>query len=165
MLIIAETSRLLIRSWMHYDLEEYSELVGDDSDDVALFSTEPCSRAEADLWRYQSEFDKWGWSRWAVVLKETQELIGYCGFAPYNKNIELGWRFLPEYKGVGLVVEAVEAVAAHGLDTLGFDSIISFASHDNRYAQEIMQQSGMSLNRFEGWSNCTVACYSISSPA
>ena len=162
MLIIAETPRLLVRNWLPQDLKAYGALLGEEADDPHFSALEPSCRAETELWRYQTELDKWGWSRWAVISREDHKLIGCCGFSPYGKNVEMSWRFLPEFRGRGLVLEAAEAVAKYGLEKLGFERIISFTNPNNDFAQDVMQQLGMSLDCFEGWSSCTVARYSIS---
>lgn len=163
-LVVTETPRLLVRHWQPRDLQAYGALIGEEApSNPDEMSGEPCNQAENELWRYQAEQDKWGWSRWAVVSRETHELVGYCGFAPYGKDVEMSWRFLPEFRGLGLIVEVARAVAEHGLQQLGFNRIISFTSPDNEFAQDVMQHMGMTLDCFEGWSTCTVARYSLKS--
>ncbi len=165
-LIVTDTPRLILRTWQLQDADAYSALLGETpSSHPDVMAKEPGSLAETELWRYQAELDKWGWSRWAVVFKENNQLIGYCGFSPYGKHIEMSWRFLPEYRGRGLVLEAVEAVTQFGFYQLGIDEIISYTTPNNEFAQGVMQQLGMTLDRFEGWSTCTVARYRIQSPA
>ena len=166
MLIITDTPRLILRTWQLADVNAFSVLLGQDpvtTSDVT--ATEPGSIAETELWRYQAELDKRGWSRWAVVFKETNQLIGYCGFSPYGKHIEMSWRFMPEFRGQGLVLEAVEAVTQFGFNQLGMEEIISYTAPSNEFAQGVMEQLGMEFDRFEGWSTCTVARYRIQSPA
>ncbi|WP_330925421.1 GNAT family N-acetyltransferase [Candidatus Sororendozoicomonas aggregata] len=162
MRIVAETPHLIIRTWQESDLPDYAELLGDSIESTRYSEQGPDSRAETDLWRYQLEQDAHGWSRWAVVYKETNEFIGYCGFAPYHHDVEISWRFLPDFRGKGLVIEAIEALAKVGFETLGFDKIISFTSPDNLVTQGIMKQVGMTLDRIEGWSSFTIARYSLS---
>lgn len=162
MLVIAETPRLLIRNWLPQDLQAYGVLLGEETKEPQYSALRPSCRAENELWRYQAEQDRRGWSRWAVLSRDEHKLIGYCGFSPYGDDVEMSWRFLPEYRGAGLVLEAAEAVANYGFNVLRFARIISYASSDNAQAQDIMEQLGMHLDCFEGWSSCTVARYSIS---
>ena len=164
MLIISETPRLLLRTWHLQDVNAYSELLGECTEPPNVTALEPKSLAETNLWRYQAELDKWGWSRWAVVFKENNQLIGSCGFSPYGKDIEMSWRFHPEYRGTGLLLEAVEAVTEFGFNKLGMEEIISYTMPDNEFAQGVMQRLGMTFDGFEGWSTCTVARYRIQSP-
>ncbi|MGI9273278.1 MAG: GNAT family N-acetyltransferase [Endozoicomonas sp.] len=163
MLIVAETPRLIVRTWHEKDLKAYGRLIGQESVSERFSEDGPASRAETELWRYQLELDKRGWSRWAVVLRETSSLIGYCGFAPYGDDVEISWCFIKDHRGRGLVMEAVKAVTTLGFDRLGFRKIITFAASDNEFSRGIIQKLGMSLDRFEGWNNLTVARYSLSS--
>lgn len=163
MLIVAETPRLILRTWQETDLEAYSDLVGKPHPGSGYSAFVPANRAEAELWNYQVELDQQGWSRWAVVLKETYQLVGYCGFSRYGREVEMSWRFRQEYRGKGLVVEAVEAVTELGFKRLGFEKIISYASPNNEFALEVIEELGMNLDRFEGWSSITVARYSLAS--
>ena len=162
MLIVAETPRLVLRTWQESDLIPFAELIGQKHSTQSFAANKPASKAETELWRYQIELDQRGWSRWAVVLKESNELIGYCGFSSYGAHVEMSWRFKKDHRGKGLVVEAAEAIAHLGLDRLGFGQIISFAAPDNEFATAVMKDLGMRLEGFEGWSNMTVARYSMS---
>ncbi|WP_194842546.1 GNAT family N-acetyltransferase [Endozoicomonas sp. OPT23] len=161
MLIIAETPRLVIRTWQESDLKPYADLVGAQHATTEFGRHRPLSKAETDLWRYQVELDQQGWSRWAVVLKESNQLIGYCGFSNYGNSVEMSWRFRQEFRGKGMVMEAAEAVTDLGFKRLGFNEIISFASTENEFAKDVMEGLGMDLQGFEGWSNRTVARYSL----
>ena len=83
MRVVVETPHLLIRTWQELDLQGYADLIGDEYEQLSGFSSEkPACRAETELWRYQLELDKRGWSKWAVVFKENCQLVGYCGFFP-----------------------------------------------------------------------------------
>lgn len=161
MLIVTETPRLTIRTWQEQDLKPYGEIMGRGDLSEHFSDALPASKAETELWRYQLELDQRGWSQWAVVHKESQQLIGCCGFSSYGDKIELSWRFLPDFRGRGLVVEAVEAVAQLGFERFGFDEVISYASPANEFAKDVIESLGMSLVGFEGWSNITVARYRL----
>ena len=47
------------------------------------------------------DFDKFGYGRWASVLKETQIVIGFCGLKDLADldAVDVGYRFLPPYWG------------------------------------------------------------------
>ncbi|MGI9282367.1 MAG: GNAT family N-acetyltransferase [Endozoicomonas sp.] len=163
MLIVAETPRLILRTWQEVDLQPYAEIRGTAHDEPQYGTHSPASKAETDLWRFQVELDQRGWSRWAVVLKESNKLIGICGFAAYGDSVEMSWRFSQEYRGRGLVIEAAEAVTELGFKRLGFKEIISFASPQNEFALDVMESLGMSLAGYEGWCNLTVARFALTS--
>ncbi|WOG27529.1 GNAT family N-acetyltransferase [Endozoicomonas sp. 8E] len=163
MLIVAETPRLILRTWQEADLKPYADIIGAVHKELHYSTHSPANEAETDLWRFQIELDHKGWSRWAVVLKESNRLIGNCGFSAYGDTIEMSWRFSQEYRGRGLVIEAAEAVTDLGFKRLGFKEIISFASPENEFAIDVIESLGMSLAGYEGWCNLTVARFSLSS--
>jgi ribosomal-protein-alanine N-acetyltransferase len=51
------------------------------------------------------EYERYGFSKWAVVLRGSQELIGRCGLSPEQidgvDEWELGWTFARAYWGKG----------------------------------------------------------------
>ncbi|WP_252177371.1 GNAT family N-acetyltransferase [Endozoicomonas sp. 4G] len=163
MLIVAETPRLILRTWQETDLQDYANIIGEPLNERQYNTYSPASTAETDLWRYQVEIDQRGWSRWAVVLKENYRLIGSCGFSAYGDTVEMSWQFNPEYRGRGLVIEAAEAVTDLGFTRLGFKEIISFVLPENEFALDVIESLGMSLAGYEGWCNITVARFSLSS--
>jgi len=163
MRIVTETSHLIIRTWQESDFPNYATLIGDNPNDLNGFSDNgPNCRAETELWGYQLEQDRFGWSRWAIIYKKTNELIGYCGFAPYHDDVEINWRFLQKWRSSSLAIDAIKAVAQVGFEVLNFNKIISFTRADNSFSIEILEKVGMTLECMEGWSTCTVARYSLS---
>ena len=44
-----------------------------------------------------------GWARFAVEIKNSNELAGFCGFALYNNELDFGWRYAKRFwnKGYG----------------------------------------------------------------
>ncbi|KEQ16525.1 GNAT family N-acetyltransferase [Endozoicomonas numazuensis] len=163
MQIVAETPRLILRTWQEADLQPYADITGISLDERQYSTHSPATKAETDLWRFQVELDQRGWSRWAVVLKDSNKLIGSCGFSAYGDSVEMSWRFNQEYRGRGLVIEAAEAVTDLGFTRLGFKEIISFASPQNEFALDVIESLGMSLAGYEGWCSVTVARFSLTS--
>ena len=153
MRVVAETFQLIIRTWQESDLAGYAALLGDEeAENLVGFSPGgPKCRAETELWRYQLEQDKLGWSRWAVVYKKTNKLIAYCGFSPYHHDVEVNWRFLPEFRARNLVIEAVEAVVDVGVNQLGFKKLVSFTHPANHDTVDIMKRVGMKFESIQGW--------------
>ncbi len=63
---------------------------------------------------------------WAVVHKDTDRMIGTCGFARVdtaNNCAELGYVLHPDYHGQGLMTEAAERVLQFGFNVLGLNRI------------------------------------------
>lgn len=81
----------------YYDLEAYTEL----------------SQASNLIEFFNSRFTDNLGIRWAIRLKETDQLIGTCGFntwSPKMKNAVIGYDLLPQFWGNGYTTEAVHSI-------------------------------------------------------
>ena len=58
-----------------------------------------------------ADYRKHGFGRWGVVLKATGRLIGFAGLKYLDelREVDVGYRLLPEYWGMGLATEAAQA--------------------------------------------------------
>ena len=100
--MVIETDRLTIRSFVESDVSTYAQIVADP--EVARFLGDglphSCEEAAAYVERCISSEAKSGIARYAVILRETGELIGFCGFRQERDYIDFGWRFA-RYPGSG----------------------------------------------------------------
>ena len=76
------------------DLEAYAEMTADPEVMRYIADGRTQSYPEARAWvegciAQQADI---GYSRYAVVLKESGNLIGFCGFAEFNGDLDFGWR-------------------------------------------------------------------------
>ena len=77
--MILETERLLLREMCQADFESLCKIL---QDEETMYAYEGAfSDAEAQEWldRQISCYKRWGLGLWAVVLKDTGEMIGQCG--------------------------------------------------------------------------------------
>ena len=151
-----ETQRLIIRSWQKNDVDPYAKIVA--QPEVMQFigngRSQDFSIAQAFVTRcIDIERDR-PWLLWAVEHKADQQLIGFCGFAPYGDEIEIGWRLDREYWSQGFGTEAARAVLDYGLKKLGFDHVVSVAQTDNTASNEIMKGIGMKYREITIDSSC-----------
>jgi len=84
-----------------------------------------------DVWLH--EYRTYGYGRWAVVDKQTDKVIGFCGFKylPHVDMPDIGYRFLPEYWGRGLASETAIACVEYGKTQL----------HIRRYFADVMPEN------------------------
>lgn len=72
--------------------------------------------ADAAAIRFGNILDnsKLGLGKKALVLKDKNEIIGYCGIEPFEldgkRELELGYRLLESYRNTGFATEAAQAV-------------------------------------------------------
>ena len=75
--IITETERLIIREMVQSDLDALCEILCDEEVMRAAYE-KAFSAEEAQAWmnRHFKRYSEYGFGLWAVVLKETDEMIG-----------------------------------------------------------------------------------------
>ncbi len=105
----------------------FMQFIGDrhvrsDSDGAAFITT-----------RYQPSYAMNGYGLWAVVMTETGEATGICGFVKRDAfpDPDLGFAFLPKYVGLGLASEAARAVMHYGRDVLNLTRVLAIVQPDN----------------------------------
>ena len=106
-----ETARLQLRPMTPDDLDALLRIFTDPSV-MAAFSTPPFDRAQMQRWlqrnlEHQAEH---GYGLFALILKETGELIGDCGLEHMQvdgvSQAELGYDLRSDYWHRGLATEA-----------------------------------------------------------
>lgn len=83
---------------------------------------------------------------WAVALRETDRMIGTCGFANIdcaNNCGELGYVLNPAYRGQGFAPEAARRVLRFGFDVLGLHRIEARYMVGNDASRRVMEKIGM----------------------
>src|SRR5262245_13196504 len=111
--LILETQRLLLREFDADDAEAFYPLGTDPQvtrfDPERLHSVEHAR--EILLAHPVADYHKHGYGRWACVLKETDQLIGFAGlkFVESLQEVDVGYRLMPAYWNRGLATEAARA--------------------------------------------------------
>lgn len=141
-----ETTRLLHRAFTVDDAAAFFALNGDP--EVMRLTGEPLlasvEEARAAIAAYP-DFETVGFGRWACVLRESGAVIGFCGLKllPELDEVDVGYRFLPEYWGQGLATEACRASLAYGFDVLGLTRIIALVLPVNGASIRVLEKVGM----------------------
>lgn len=99
--------------------------------------------------RYGQSFRDHGYGMYAVVLKETGEQIGMCGFVrrDYLPGPDLGFAFLPEFEGSGYGFESASAMLEFGRSELGFTTIRAITSLDNVASGKLLEKLGFRFQK------------------
>ena len=166
--VIIETSRLILRNFVEADAREMFEVLGDPQ--VMRFSSNgPYSfqKTEQFVAGCLEGYAKRGVGLFAIVHKDDQKVIGYCGFyflaIDGVDEVEIGYRLHPAYWSRGLATEASMAVRDFGFDGLGFARLISCIEEENAASIRVAEKNGMSHEKdslFAG--KVPVRIYSIS---
>ncbi len=150
-MIVLETERLLFRPLTDADLDELAALYADP--DVMRFLGGPRSRDEVQhvLKEYIREYQIYGHSFFATILKKDQRFIGHCGLLKQEveeqPEIELAYVLARPYWQQGLALEGAQALKEYGLQKLGFPRLVSLIPPDNRASIHIAEKIGMHYDR------------------
>ena len=95
------------------------------------------------------EYRKYGYGRWVTVLKEGMQFVGWAGlsYLPEFDEVDIGYRFLPEFWGKGLATEASIAILKYGFDQLNLERIIGMAMEENKGSIRVLEKSGMQFEK------------------
>jgi RimJ/RimL family protein N-acetyltransferase len=142
-----ETARLILREFREQDLPALHALVSDPL--VMQFSggLEDEAMARRRLAGYRASYRQHGFGKWAVELRSSAMVIGYCGFGleefDGQRAPELGFRLRPECWGAGLATEAARACNEYAFATLGFSHFLGFAHPANVASRRVLEKIGL----------------------
>jgi ribosomal-protein-alanine N-acetyltransferase len=142
-----ETERLLLRRVSKDDLNEILELRG--NPETMKFIPRPLVKTEEDALNHfkmiDEKIEKNEGINWAITVKGNPKLIGIIGhyrIQPENHRCEIGYMILPQYKGQGIVTEAIKAVLEYGFEDMNMHSIEAVIDPDNIASERVLQKNG-----------------------
>ena len=146
---ILETQRLLLREMTQADYPALAEIL---QDRVAMFAYEHAfSDDETQTWldRMRERYAKDGFGLWAVVCKETGEMIGQCGLTWQNyegeRVLEIGYLFQRKHWKKGYAIEAARACKHYAFETLHVNEVFSIIRDNNVASMNVAIRNGMTI--------------------
>lgn len=147
--MILETERLYLREINQSDFESLCKIL---QDEAAMYAYEGAFRDdEVQEWldRQISRYQKWNFGLWAVILKETDEMIGQCGLTmqPWKGGevLEIGYLFERLYWHNGYAIEAAKACKQYAFEILEADEVCSIIRDTNTASQNVAIRNGMTM--------------------
>ncbi|NRD74945.1 GNAT family N-acetyltransferase [Shewanella sp. VB17] len=146
-MIVAETERLILRRFTAEDKQAIF-LLNSIPEILTYIPGEPMSsvkQAEDILNELIfPHYEQFGFGRWAVEHKMDNKVIGFCGpiFVQEFNEVELGYRYLPEYWGKGIGFEAANASLAE-MPSLSINNIIALILLGNKGSEALAKKIGM----------------------
>lgn len=145
--MILETKRLYLREMKQSDFKALCQILQDEETMYAYegaFSDQEVQEwLDKQLFRYQ----KWNFGLWAVVLKETNTMIGQCGLTlqPWKDRevLEIGYLFNRAYWHHGYAIEAAKACKEYAFEILKVDEVCSIIRDTNIASQKVAIRNGM----------------------
>lgn len=162
-MVILQTPRLLLREWTDDDLQAALPIYTDPEVMKHVFPFRPLSerRLKLDIEKFRADYKSRGWSRWAVVLSESVEIIGHCGFdlLEHTGNIEFQLLLARQHWGRGLGQEIARETIKHGFDVLGFEQIIAVTPPNNPRGVNLLERLSMSFLGEDFYYGQSMCCY------
>ncbi len=152
-----ETERLFCREMLPSDAEGMFEL--DSSREVNRYlGNNPIKTIEEShdwIRDIRQQYLDNGIGRWAVILKETGEFMGWSGLKVefdvngHERFYDLGFRFIKRYWGNGYATESAKAFVDYGFNELKIPIINAYADFDNVGSQKVLENAGLKfVNEF-----------------
>lgn len=146
------TERLLIRPFTLDDAEEYLPLV---SDPEVIRYTGDAAQGSVDAARAIIEshplrdYAVHGFGRMACIERRSGRLIGFSGlkFLDALQEVDIGYRFLPAYWGMGYATESARALMQHGQEEFGISRIIGLVQPANAASAHVLAKLGLVFER------------------
>lgn len=149
-----QTPRLVFREFTPEDAALVFEL-NNDTDVLKYLHEHPTTDHATALATLQERiiphYREYGYGRWAVHLKDTNEFIGWCGlkFRPERNETDLGYRFMQRFWNKGYATEAAKATLDYGFQILHLPKITAIAQTGNLASLQVIEKCGMVFKRYE----------------
>lgn len=146
-----ETPRLLLRPIIEADAAAMFEM---DSNPkvltyIPIVPQTDIRQSQRIVQHVQKQYQEHGIGRVAVVLKETNEFVGWSGFKWITEHIngrtefhELGYRFLERHWGKGYATESAKACLEYAFNVLEFPVIYAYAAAEHFDSQKVLTKVG-----------------------
>ncbi|WP_299438308.1 GNAT family N-acetyltransferase [uncultured Aquimarina sp.] len=150
--MIIETERLILREMVMDDAQDMLRLHSNHQ--VQKYTGEniitSLEEINNKIKEFQSRDKNRGFGRWVTILKKEKQFVGWAGLAylPEFDEVDLGYRFLPEYWGLGIATEASHAILTYGFESLKLKKIIAIAMKENKSSIKVMEKVGMEFDKF-----------------
>ncbi len=147
--IILETKRLYLRRMNQSDYEALGKILQDEDTMYAYEGAFSDEETQAWLDRQIGRYCEYGFGLWAVVLKETDEMIGQCGLTMQQWNdrqvLEIGYLLQKVYWHKGYATEAAKACREYAFTKLNAEEVFSIIRDTNLASQNVALRNGMTV--------------------
>jgi RimJ/RimL family protein N-acetyltransferase len=153
--VILETARLCLREFTPDDADALEAVLGDP---VAMqyypaaFDSKGVEEwIERNRERYQHE----GYGLWAMLLRDTDQLIGDCGCylreIEGRSSVEIGYHVRRDLWGQGYATEAAKACMEYAFTKLGVERVISLIRPENLQSRRVAEKNGLVCEKIVFW--------------
>lgn len=147
--MILETERLFLREMEQSDFDSLCQIL---KDEETMYAYEGAfSDLEVQEWldKQLARYHKNGFGLWAVILKETGEMIGQCGLTMQQwkdqELLEIGYLFQRTHWHKGYATEAAMACKKYAFEVLNVEEVCSIIRDTNIASQNVAVRNGMMI--------------------
>ncbi len=149
-MIIGETERLLLRRFEQEDAPVFYHMnanpkVLEFTGDIPFESIE----STEDFIANYSHYHKHEFGRWSVVLKSTNECIGWSGLRHKEGIVDVGFRFLEKHWGNGYATESANTALRIGFEDFQLANIVGRCSIHHTASANVLKKIGMKWQKQE----------------
>jgi RimJ/RimL family protein N-acetyltransferase len=149
---VLETERLILRRLTVEDGEFILELLNDPS--WLRFIGNKGVRTLDDARDYITKslvemYERLGFGLYLTELKDEGVPAGICGLVKRDalEDVDIGFAFLPAFRGKGYAYESASAVMAYGKRSFGLNRMVAITSPDNYDSARLLEKLGFSFER------------------
>jgi RimJ/RimL family protein N-acetyltransferase len=108
---------------------------------------------------------RFGFSLLRVALKDDTP-IGMCGLIKRDnfEDIDIGFAFMPDYRGQGYARESAEAVRDYAIEVLGLDRLVAFTDLENHASGKLLERLGFTYEGEIPWGEGRSTLYGFNAP-
>ncbi|MEP7269202.1 MAG: GNAT family N-acetyltransferase [Saprospiraceae bacterium] len=165
---MVETERLILRKFELDDADFLLKLLNTDEwiQNIGDRNVKGITDAQNYIEeRFLHSYINKGFGFYAVVLKETNMLMGMCGFAKreFLEFPDLGFALLKEYTGKGFALESAIACLNLGFNQLNFSRVLAYSLPGNFLSTRLLTKCRFTYDKnfIDGISKEELALYSL----
>src|SRR5574344_332168 len=146
---VLETERLYLREITRADFNDWNRILS--NPESMRYYPGAFDEAKVNRWLdwTLSNYQKYGFGLWAVILKESNTFIGDCGITMQmidgESLPEVGFHIALEYTKKGYASEAAKAVLDYAFKNFNFGAIYCYQKYTNVPSQKTALKIGMSF--------------------
>ena len=160
---IIETERLILRPFEDGDAPSILEFGGNPdviryTGDQLITTIEEAQNLIDNVWKV--DYATHGYGRFAVIYKPDNRLIGFSGlkYEHLLNGTDIGYRFLPQYWGMGIATESCWPVLDFGFNDLQLQEVLGLAYPVNNKSCKVLEKIGMTHYKTEPFPGEHIDC-------
>lgn len=152
-MIVLETERLVLRHLGPHDADFIVALLNDPA--FLRFIGDRNVRTADDARGYiqngpVESYARNGFGLYLVERRDDGTPLGMCGLLKREvlNDVDIGFAFMPAFRGAGYAREAAAATVQHARDALGLPRVVAIVSPDNEASIGLLERLGFAFERW-----------------